>query len=76
MKVEDLPQLDERKNPTLHNIAFQTLQWWEPKIFGKREENGVSTSHVLSMRLYAHIQEKHDKRDFLVKTCHFAPLGT
>ena len=36
-----------------------TLQWEEPKIFGKKEENAVSTPHVLSMRTYAHIIIKH-----------------
>ena len=45
-------------------------------MFGKREENGNSTPHVLSMGSYAHTQEKHAKRDFLVKACHFTPLGT
>jgi len=47
-----------------NNVAFQRP---ESKMFGKREENGVSTPHVLSMRSYAHTQEKHDKRDILVK---------
>ena len=46
------------------------------KCLGKREENGVSTPHVLGMRPYAHTQAKHAKRDFLVKTYHFNPLGT
>ena len=43
-------------------------------MFGTREENWVSTTHVLSMRSYAHTQAKHAKRDFLVKTCYFTPL--
>ena len=47
-----------------NNVAYQTLQRPEPKIFGKREENGVSTPHVLSMRPYAHIQAKHAKKGF------------
>ena len=51
-----------------------SLQQSEPKIFGKREENGVSTSHVLSMRPYAHIKAKHAKKGHLVKTCHFTLL--
>ena len=42
----------------------------------KREENGVSTPHVLSMRPYAHIQEKHDKKGLLVKTLHINLLRT
>ena len=59
-----------------NNVAFQTLQRLEPKMFGKREENGVSTPHVLSMRPYAHIQTKHAKKGLLVKTCLFTPLRT
>ena len=43
---------------------------------GKKEENGVSTLLVLSMRPYAHIQAKHAKRGLLVKTCLFTLLGT
>ena len=50
-----------------NNIAFQTLQWSEPKMLGKREENGVSTPHVLSIGSYAHTQVEHAKRDFLSK---------
>ena len=45
-------------------------------MFGKREENGVSTPYVLSMRPYAHIQAKHSKKELLVKICHFTPLET
>ena len=47
-----------------NNIAFQTLQRPEPKMFGTREENGVSAPHLLSMRSYAHIQEKKQKETF------------
>ena len=36
-------------------------------MFGKIEENGVSTPHVLSMGSYAHTQAKHAKKDFLSK---------
>ena len=50
-----------------NNIAFQTLLRPEPKMFGTREENGVSTLHVLSMRFYAHTQAKYAKREFLSK---------
>ena len=32
-------------------------------MFEKREENGVSTPYVLSMRPYAHIIAKHAKKD-------------
>ena len=49
------------------NFAFQTLQGSKLKMFVKREENRVSTSHVLSMRPYAHIQAKHAKKGILVK---------
>ena len=45
-------------------------------MFGKMEENGVSTSHVLSIRHYAHIQAKHAKKGLLVKTFHFNLLRT
>ena len=45
-------------------------------MFGKREENGVSTPHLLSMRPYAHIHEKHANKEMLGKTCHFTLLGT
>lgn len=34
-------------------------------MFGKREENGVSTPHVLSIRPYAHTQAKHAKMGIL-----------
>ena len=41
----------------------------------KREENGVSTPHILSMRSYAHTQSKHAKRDFFFISKHaFIPL--
>ena len=57
----------KRRIQDFNNIAFQTLQRPESKIFGKREENGVSTPHVLSMGSYAHTQAKHAKKDFLSK---------
>ena len=44
------------------------------KLLGKREENEVSTQHVLSIRPYAHIKAKHSKKVDLVKTCHFTLL--
>ena len=45
-------------------------------MFGKREENGVNTPHVLSMGFYAHIQAKYTKRELLVKSCHLTLLRT
>ena len=36
-------------------------------MFGKREENGVSTTHILTMSPYEHIQEKHANREFKSK---------
>lgn len=60
---------------TFNNVAFQTLQQLEPKSL-RREENGFSTSHVLCMRPYEHLQAKHAKMGLLVKTCNFTPLGT
>ena len=50
-----------------NNVAFQILQRPEPKMFGKREENGVSIAHVLSMRSYAHTQGKYAKKGLLSK---------
>ena len=45
------------------------LQQSEPKMFGKKGENGVSMPLVLSMRPYAHIISKHAKKGHLVKQC-------
>ena len=45
-------------------------------MFGKKEENGVSTPHVPIMRPYEHIQAKQAKKRFIVKTCHFTLLET
>ena len=36
-------------------------------MFGTREENGVITPHVLSMRSYAHTQAKYAKMGLLSK---------
>ena len=47
-----------------NNVAFQTLQRTEPKMFARREVNGVSTPNVLSMGSYAHTQAKHVKETF------------
>ena len=58
-----------------NNIAFQTLQRPEHKMFGIREENGVSTPHILSMRSYAHAQAKLARRDFLSKHVILPLLG-
>ena len=66
-QVEDLPHLDERKNQSLQEFLLPTLQRMEPKMFGTREEYGVNTPHVLSMRSYAHTLEKHAKMTFLSK---------
>ena len=49
-----------------NNVAFQTLQRPEPKMFGTREENEISTPYALSMRSYAHTQAKHAKIEFLL----------
>ena len=43
-------------------------------MMGKRAENGVSTPHVLSIRLYTHIMSKHAKTEIKLKTCHFTLL--
>ena len=57
-----------------NNVAFQTLQRLEPKIFEKRKENGVSTPHVLSMGSYAQTQSRHAKKDFLLKHAKVTPF--
>ena len=61
---------------TFNNVASHTPQLLEPKMFGKREENGVSTQPILSMRFCAYIEEKHAKRDKISKHAIFTPLGT
>ena len=46
-------------------------------MFGKKEENGVSTPHVLSMGPYAYTQAKHDKNNFFYQNMsnyHFRDL--
>ena len=73
---EDLQTWMKGRIQAFNNVAFQTVQRPKPKMFGKREENGVSTSHVLCMRSYAHTKAKHATRIFLVKTCHFITIGT
>ena len=45
-------------------------------MMGKREENGVSTPYVLSMRPYAHILSKHAMKGLLVETRHLKSLKT
>ena len=45
-------------------------------MFGTREENGVSTPHVPSVRSYAHTQAKHAKIDFLSKHANLTLLGS
>ena len=67
-EVEDLPYLNEMKNPSLQQMpAYKLLNDRNLKCLGKGEENGVSNPRVLSMRPYAHIQEKHAKKGLLVK---------
>ena len=73
-EVEDLPYLDEMKNPSLQQCCLLKSSTIEPKMMGKRAENGVSTPHVLSIRPYDHIMSKHAKKGLLVKTCHFTCL--
>ena len=61
------------KIQAFNNVAFKTLQRSKPKMFGKREGNGlvlqkwVSTPHILSMRSYVHTPAKHAKKEFLSK---------
>ena len=51
--------------------SSQAHQRPEPKMFGKKRENGVGTSLALSMRPYAHITLNHAKKGHLIKTCYF-----
>ena len=74
-KVEDYPTWMKGRIQAFNNIAFQTLQRPEPKMFGTREENGVSTPHVISMRSYARTQEKHAKKDFYQSMLFYPFLG-
>ena len=75
-KLRTYPTWIKGRIQAFNDISFQCLQRSEPKMFETREENGVSSPHVLRMISYAHTQGNHAKRDFLVKTCHFTPLGT
>ena len=59
-KLRTYPTWMKRRIQDFNNIAFQIIKRPEPKIFGTRKENGVSTPYLLSMRSYAHTQEKHD----------------
>ena len=73
-EVEDLPPWIKIRIQAINNVTFQAHQRPKPKMFGKKEENGVSTPHVLSMRPYAHIRAIHAKKGHLVKICHFTLL--
>ena len=70
-KSEDLPTWVIENIKSFFKSSRMSLQRPKPKNFGKREETGVSTPHVLSMRPYAHIISKHAKKGLLVKICHF-----
>ena len=63
-KVEDLPTWMKVRIQAFNNIAFQTLQRPEPRMFGTREENWVNTPNVLSVRSYTHTQENNLKGTF------------
>ena len=65
--MRNFPTWMKGRLQAFNNVALKTLQRPEPQMFGKREENGVSTPHVLSMTPYSHTQAKHDKKDFLSK---------
>ena len=73
-EVEDLPTWMIKNIQAFFKSSQMSLQRPEPKMFGKREENGVSTPQVLRMRQYAHIITKHAIKGHLVKTCHFTLL--
>ena len=61
-KLRTYPTRMKGRVQAFNNIASQTLQRSKHKMVGKREENVVSTPHVLSMISYAHIQAKILKR--------------
>ena len=66
--------MDDREYPSLIQVVSIEASILEPKMFGKKQQNGVSTPHVLSMRPYAQIRAKHAKKGHLVKICPFTLL--
>ena len=58
-QVHNLDSWMNGRIQALKNVAFKTLKRPKPKLFGKREENRVSTPYALNMRPYDHIQEKY-----------------
>ena len=64
LKLRTYPAWMKGRIQSFNHIAFQILQRLEPKMFWTREENGVSTPHVLCMSSFAQTQAKHAERDF------------
>ena len=64
-KSEDLPTCIIENIQAIFKLSWIRLQWPKPKMFGKEDENGVSTPLVLSMTPYAHIIVKHAKNGTL-----------
>ena len=67
--------MDEGNIQAFNNVTFITLERPKLKMFGKREENGLSTPHILGMGSYAHTQAKHANRNFLSKHVILPLLG-
>ena len=75
--IENLSTL-ENENPSLPSKVVTSLLRAEPKQLGKKGENGVSTSLVMSMRPYAHTTLNHFKEGHFNKVCnlHWKALCT
>ena len=69
---EDLPFLYDQKIQFFFKSSFETLQWPEHKMFGKKGRKEVSMSLVLSMRPYAHILWNYAKKRGHLISMHFS----
>ena len=72
-KVEYLPTSMKGWIQAFNNIAFQIVQWLEPKMFGEREENGASTPQLQSMNLM-HIKNKNILKGTFYQIMPFYPF--
>ena len=63
---DDLPTWMIEIIQAFFKSSRMSLQRSKPKTFGKKEENGVSTPLVLSMRPHAHIRLKSVEKGHLV----------
>ena len=72
-KVEYLPTSMKGWIQAFNNIAFQIVQWLEPKMFGEREENGACTPQLQSMNLM-HIKNKNILKGTFYQIMPFYPF--